>query len=751
MPSTYYMDYVNGSDGNNGSSWALAKRTMNGFNTILVPGDTVRIAKSPDSTSLGITALWTERSKTITLASALTLSVEYCNSGFTAGANCTLTYPTADRKQGTADLKIATNASVTGAQKLAYKGLGSAIDFSGYQQVTFWVKILTGTTISAGQIYIALCSDTLGATVVDTINVPAIPIISTTQWMAFTVDKGSALGSSIQSVAIYCNASGYASSSIEFDNITACKASSSADSLSLTSLIGKNTGDEGWFAIQSIDGTTVLVDDAVATVATGGRGYYGVTETVTTYKRETIKLDMVTTSTTDHFNPYDQGSVANHILWKAGYNTSTTIQDGETFFDGQNGWGYGIQLGPIVQKSDYIEIENISFVKVNNGFRGDNGGDPSNYVKITAWEVSHCTGAGIDCNSSLYGYTWIIKNVCNNLSRGFLLRYCSAGVAGSGMNTTVTATNVNNNGNYGLYLTGAYNMIITVTNACNNITAALGQQEACYGLIATIDYANYNTTYGLFLGGACNQTFTCKNINNNTNYGIMFRASISVTITADNINSNNWGIYCDQGCYAILVRNANVKLNATGSVYYLTDGLQLLNCDMTGEALESYTGNYPWANFKLFSTNHNKDANIHKIFMADALIQSQQTTRHTASGIAWQLSPIADPFTNNYRDSTHPVKLCIARIACNASSLVTVKAWFRRDDTGITAKLICPKGQLPGLTSDAVSTLSAAANTWQELTITFTPTQQGVVEIEAWVYGGTTYSVFVDDLTISQA
>jgi hypothetical protein len=83
--------------------------------------------------------------------------------------------------------------------------------------------------------------------------------------------------------------------------------------------------------------------------------------------------------------------------------------------------------------------------------------------------------------------------------------------------------------------------------------------------------------------------------------------------------------------------------------------------------------------------------------------------------------------------------------------LVTIKAWMRRDNTGLTMRLVCKGGQIAGVTSDVVSAMTAAANTWEELTITFTPTEVGVVEITAEAWGGTTYSGWVDDMTISQA
>jgi len=107
--------------------------------------------------------------------------------------------------------------------------------------------------------------------------------------------------------------------------------------------------------------------------------------------------------------------------------------------------------------------------------------------------------------------------------------------------------------------------------------------------------------------------------------------------------------------------------------------------------------------------------------------------------------------TSTNRSSIYPLKFTIARVACNANSQVTVSAWFRRSNTGLTMKLVCPGKQIAGVDSDVVASMTAAADTWERLTIQFTPTEKGVVEIEAWAYGGTTYSGYVDDVSVSQS
>ena len=53
-------------------------------------------------------------------------------------------------------------------------------------------------------------------------------------------------------------------------------------------------------------------------------------------------------------------------------------------------------------------------------------------------------------------------------------------------------------------------------------------------------------------------------------------------------------------------------------------------------------------------------------------------------------------------------------------------------------------------TSDTTASMTAAANTWEQVSISFTPTQNAVFDIYAYAYGGSTYTGYVDDLGASQ-
>src|SRR3990167_2599676 len=324
----------------------------------IAPAYIIRIAKSSDPTSLGMTAAWTNLSKTVTLNSALTATVELCETAWTASTNVTATASTIC-KEGTKSASLAIASGFTSGLA-TYKTI-TTIDLSGYKQVSFSIR--ANAAVAASVLQLKLCSDTAGATPVDTINIPAVP--GTGRWQVVTVDLGTALGSAIQSVALYA-ASDPGTVTVLLDDIIACKDSANADSLTLSSLISKTSaaqgGTEGWQGIQSIVGTVILLDNGTATVVSSGRGYSGTTETVTTYKRETIKT-VPDTGTNSVQEIQDSGSSGNLIEFQGGYDVTTNTQNGESFFDGQNSYGNGLYA----TSKSYFKINYLSFIRYDKG------------------------------------------------------------------------------------------------------------------------------------------------------------------------------------------------------------------------------------------------------------------------------------------------------------------------------------------------------------------------------------------------
>ena len=358
--SIFYIDPVGGSDAGTGADWANAWKTITNGATAarIAPGDVIRIAKSPAPTSLGTTGAWTNLSKTITLGAVQTQTIELCETAFTASASVTATV-SATMKQGSYATSLAISDSFT-TGKVAYKSF-AALNLSDYQKISFWFR--NSTAVAAGNVLkVCLCSDTSGDTIVDTFYIPAVPSAARYLPLTITREGGGNLGASIQSIAVYADIDP-GTLTLLLDDFIAC----TTDGLNLQSLISKNSaeqgGTEGWYGIQSINGTTVLLDTDTNTLATAGKGYSGTTETVTTYKRETIKTALASVTSMQVQVVQDSGTLGNNIQFQGGYNTANSNQDGETFFDGSNGNGCGIYLAA----KSYITFNYLDVCRYNYG------------------------------------------------------------------------------------------------------------------------------------------------------------------------------------------------------------------------------------------------------------------------------------------------------------------------------------------------------------------------------------------------
>src|SRR5208283_846457 len=161
MSNTWFVDLINGSDSNNGTSFAQRVKTLSKAASLAAAGDTVRVMGNA-KTSSG-TATWTNGSSLVTLSAALTQAL-YNDGAWTASTNVTASAVTSSPspKQGSNSCKLACNSSFT-TGKVAYFATGT-LNLSSYQQVSFWVQ--SSVALASGALSLNLCSDTAGATIV---------------------------------------------------------------------------------------------------------------------------------------------------------------------------------------------------------------------------------------------------------------------------------------------------------------------------------------------------------------------------------------------------------------------------------------------------------------------------------------------------------------------------------------------------------------------------------------------------------
>jgi len=681
----------------------------------ITAGDTIRIAKSPDPTLVG-TATWTDNSATVTLDSAVTQTICNCETQWTASANVTATADATFYREGTKSAKISVASGFTTGLG-AYFALPSTLDLSAYQQLSFSILIYT-TYLPVNTMRIDLCTGADGTGAVDSFAVNDAYGgeqelgYSTTNWQAITLNKGSAMSSGINSIAVYFTADP-GTNIFYLDNFIACKAPTSNDSLTLNSLISQNSlatgGTNAWQAIRSIDGTTVILDGANVTNEAFNK-YVGTTaSSVNTYKRETTKLKYNQAETVN-----DTGTAGNYITYSGGWNPATGEQDGETFYDGQIATTTGLY---VASGFPYIAVERLSFVRCLYGLRITGSSGPTRY---TATQISNCSSDGYinDSNSATIDPSLItVGHIVNNKS-------VTAGLNGVPHEGIVDVDNISGNGGTGMIAQGMRNLNVTLGKVRRNATygVQLASVVTANGLW-TIDDVSNNLNSGVNVSGNNNKLYI-NTTQSNTNYGVLLQS------TAGNNTFFNTTI------------SGNTSVGVQNQSYYKN---YFHNC-LFDQSTEVSTTTVNYTGSQVISTKHDQTAGSHKIFMEECVAKTQTDVRHTASGVAWQISP-----TNATKVSAYfPARLSIAKVAVGANAEVTVSAWLYRDNAGITGKLFMGGYQVAGQDTDLSATLTDTGS-WQQLSFTFTPTEAGVVDIEVLAYGGTTYSVYVDDLEVSQA
>ncbi len=382
-----------------GSSWTDAWKTINSgaISTRHQAGDEIRIAQTPEL-SAGVNATFTNLSRNITLASAVTKTIQNA----TTNTEWTMTSgigggTSTNRKFGSTAFTISTN-NTTG--KIAYATIagGGTQDFSGFTKLSFWLRETTGLNTSQNCFTISLCSDTLGNTPVNSFTFPSPGLTATTSWTNIVLDNVTGLGNNIQSVAISAN-TGIGTKSYSFNNIEAC------NNITHASLIG--LAGDCMYAVKNINGTTIELD--AASTAGSGPTWSGTTSTADLkYIQPIVSL----AGTGSAFVPTRSGTEQQLISCIGGWNTSSNTVTGYTAFSNQT-VGIGNGLSTSVQ---YINYKNFIFARyqfgINQIFRFP---AVAENMIVTACSVGATMSSGIVLNS--------IFSMNNNISTLTITRF----------------------------------------------------------------------------------------------------------------------------------------------------------------------------------------------------------------------------------------------------------------------------------------------------------------------------------------
>lgn len=748
----FYVDLINGNDANTGLSWAQAWKTSASGPTAArtVPGDTFRFAKSPDPTAVG-TATWTNRKigNSITFDTAPTTYIANGVSGWVTSSTTTVT-----NNQTTAHIINGAVSCVTSADTaLMYKPLGSAIDFSAHQQVNFWFRPAAAFDCTGAQnMTIQLCSDTLGATVVDSLVIPKWNY-SANVWYPLVIDKGSALGASIQSISIVTTSA--TTATFYFDEFFA----SPAGGITLQSLIGKYTSsateEYDWFPIKTIrNGDVWLHGGMYLSTAIGAcnsssldPSYVGTTETVTTYKRECVRpLISSGPNATSIISTNEAGTVsmapsAALYTWSGGWDTGTTIQNGETWFD------MVAQLGPgITTGHAYNQFERFGVVRSAAFFA------TSNFTNFKDMSAVGCT-------------TLVTTGTQFDLRKQISVEFNFKCIIGCGSALTLGASNLipgskinvgNMWGNGPLSVTGFNSTVITIGNVIsvgatsntvttyNNINAVLnfGNMEPCR-TTALPNGAAMNFLLGV--GADYRTTYNVSSLNN---------ASMSTSAACLSIGS---AVECVANIASFNSTGYAATVTAPNSLV-INGGI--INTSMGGGIFTTSAG--PVTTPLVFH-NYNNTNGLSRVYFAHQGVSGfpywelQGVDVRTPGSKAWKTSitglPLG-PVGNNYDVAGARNDLKLASVAAVGGSLVTVDCYVKRSNANQTVGIYVAGATkfLPGYTADIVDTVTTTG-AFELCTVTFTPTADCVFDVYAFVTYTSSGSIecTFDDLSITQA
>ena len=241
--------------------------------------------------------------------------------------------------------------------------------------------------------------------------------------------------------------------------------------------------------------------------------------------------------------------------------------------------------------------------------------------------------------------------------------------------------------------------------------------------------------------GDCDSTSNSGAFSGTSGYGVASKYDIK---RIENNRSN--GVY-NAGAHNLKFRGTTFKNNLISDIRFsgtTYNKVELEDCELLSAT--PITNNTTTALIEVYETRIGGDPLVNKITNTFSYYQSQAITTHSGS-IAWEMGFLTA--VNFWIEQ--PAEYPLLSVACNAGTLVTVKAWLRRDNAGVGAGLRILENPVQGITETTVW-MTAAIDTWEEVTLTFTPTTSGVFDILAVGYGPVGNLAFFDgDVTVTQA
>jgi len=669
---------------------------MTAFTTYLAAGDIVKMPKTDncDAVSAG-TLTWAVNDATLTFSSGRVKVIDQCESGWVGATNVTVAHATNGACDGNAVGLTIGSSFVSGL--VAYKDLGSTIDFSSYGGISLMLGVRGSTALDYSKTWrIVGCSDAAGATPVDDLTLD-IPCNIYGGHYPVTAYKGSALGS-YRSIALYVT-SDPGAPVVDLDNIVAVKAISDSDHLCHRCVLSQDDdfiGLEDWWGIRAFTADTTL--------ELSGEFWGNSDGAISSYRRETVlrQNNMVSSLGAE------PGTLLNPVEISGGWNTSDGTQDGLSIYTLVRNVLSSGTLFTVANNYDNFKFKNFMLALTNPtyGFVSFSGQSTG----ITFEDIC-CVGLmASDVPTYLnlaYGGSSALDAFSQFTFRG--IRY--TGIDAYALNCTPDTT--------GTYLLTANDWVLDDFRVMSCRALVLGGIRRLRGKDVVVN--NCSSASGDPRGFTIYEPCSDWEINglemkDNATYGMTVRVT----------------------CNDIRLLNVVTSGNTSGAFLVNHGEIKLFNPSIA-ETTEFGTIK---SGGSVHSIKHDQTADNHLITTYVGTIEDEASVRHTASGIAWKLSPTLA--------AIWPMRMKVATLAVASGVEYTVGLYMRRTNTGISGRFYTPGGQVGGIDDEISDSITANADIWELLSLTVESTENGVVDFWVEVQGGTTYSVYIDDFSIAE-
>lgn len=409
---------------------------------------------------------------------------------------------------------------------------------------------------------------------------------------------------------------------------------------------------------------------------------------------------------------YDNITFSNNVMYNNCINPSTSILGVKVGFNGLPGSSVLVQNNTIVKNAGGLSSNSGNFQLSTFALEG---------ATITGNVVTSCTGVTA-------GLAFAIADTSSNSVKSF------------------SGNSAHSNGSFGMQITG------------------IGVAGKSYTLGSFTYWRNGNNGFSWgqtsgFPGRVTFDTWTgFENANNNINY-----------LSSTDFGQHIWlSPTMNSGASLTSISGLNFAGGGSGDIF-IKDGSFGAT---TGHSTADIVFGSAFANFKVYlfntalasttevsmsssglmacvrSNQHDASSTTFKLVSRAGTITADTATRHTASGYSWKMTPALAAMKLVLPG---PSQFDTFKRAAVANVAVTVTLYFQKDGSynGAAARLVVIGGVTPGIATDQTASMSVASGNWEQLTVTVTPTADGVIEFYADC-DGTAGNIYVDDAAVAQ-